>query len=81
MKQNSPIHKICTLSFDNGSSINLALIAYNPESMCMKQSVWIERTFEEMLAEARSHLTTMEERGRGAVKSFTIGGWIRVEQN
>ena len=80
MTKSEIIHKICHLTFSNGTSVNVALIAYNPESM--KESVWIERTFEEMLAEAKNYLTENEVScRRGPLKSFSIGEWIRVKQN
>jgi hypothetical protein len=63
------IHRVCTFLFNNGTSITVAVQAYDAEMD--------DRPFEEMLADAkRIGWNGDENHGRGNLKSFTVGELI-----
>ena len=63
-------HKICTFTFDNGTSLRAAVPVFTSDNS--------HKSFDLMMSEAKLLVWDKDESGRGPVTSFTIGDWIAV---
>lgn len=71
MRPKPKLHRVCTFLFNNGTSITVAVLAYDADMD--------DRPFEEMLADAkRTGWNGDESPGRGSLKSFTVGELITL---